>query len=296
MPASCPGGRPPPPPALDPGLRRPRGEIRWMLEELRVSYFAPGAGDRARRAVSELRVACPRSIGAGRTHSWWTTGHGGTTDGPHDPGWLPCRASRWPVPAAGSTSEPLDQPRSTAGRGPLVRGGRCGRPRRGAGVPAGGHHPAARLPLVRSQRGLPDHLPRRERSPRRRRGPRRPSGAGMICSAWSPPRSSRSACRARPGPPRCGSPSRATHRQLFGKLYARSHMRRTAGTSSAGSCCTAAWRTRSRSTPSAGWSAGGLRAVADAAPGRPATPRVRGAAGATPEREYPGWSVTAACC
>jgi membrane-associated phospholipid phosphatase len=45
--------------------------------------------------------------------------------------------------------------------------------------------------------------------------------------------------------------------QLFGKLYARSHLRSDRwykGTSWAGSCCTGGWRTRSRSTPSAGWS------------------------------------------
>ena len=43
-------------------------------------------------------------------------------------------------------------------------------------------------------------------------------------SRW--PRSDRSACPDRPVPPRCGSPSRATHPgYLFGKLYARSHLR-----------------------------------------------------------------------
>jgi membrane-associated phospholipid phosphatase len=46
----------------------------------------------------------------------------------------------------------------------------------------------------------------------------------------------------------------APARQLFGKLYARSHCVRTAGTSSAASCCTAGWRTRSPSTRCGGWS------------------------------------------
>jgi membrane-associated phospholipid phosphatase len=42
--------------------------------------------------------------------------------------------------------------------------------------------------------------------------------------------------------------------QLFGKLYARATCARTGGTSSAGSCSTAASRTRSRSTRCDGWS------------------------------------------
>jgi membrane-associated phospholipid phosphatase len=40
-------------------------------------------------------------------------------------------------------------------------------------------------------------------------------------------------------------------RQLFGKLYAQSHLRADRWD---GSCCTAGWRTRSRSTPCGGWS------------------------------------------
>jgi membrane-associated phospholipid phosphatase len=43
-------------------------------------------------------------------------------------------------------------------------------------------------------------------------------------------------------------------RILFGKLYAQSPCGPIAGTSSAGSCCTAGWRTRSRSTPCGAWS------------------------------------------
>ena len=43
-------------------------------------------------------------------------------------------------------------------------------------------------------------------------------------------------------------------RTLFGKLYARGHLQPTVGTSSAASCCTGGWRTRSRSTPCGGWS------------------------------------------
>jgi len=45
----------------------------------------------------------------------------------------------------------------------------------------------------------------------------------------------------------------AESEQLFGKLYAQATCARTAGTSSAASSSTGAWRTRSRSTPCAGW-------------------------------------------
>jgi hypothetical protein len=83
-----------------------------------------------------------------------------------------------------------------------------------------------------------------------------PSGAGWrTSSAWSPPRSSRSACRARPARPRCGSPSRATrHSSCSASCTPAATYAPTAGTSSAGSCSMATWRTRSRSTPCGGWS------------------------------------------
>ena len=84
----------------------------------------------------------------------------------------------------------------------------------------------------------------------------RPSAAGWrTSSAWSSPRSSRSGWPGRPAPPRCGSPSRATRpRSCSASCTPAATCARTAGTSSAGSCCMAGWRTRSRSTPSGGWS------------------------------------------
>src|SRR5215204_1794093 len=61
---------------------------------------------------------------------------------------------------------------------------------------------------------------------------------------------------------------------LFGKLYAQSHLRSDAGTSWAGSCCMAGWRTRSRSTPSAGWSSRRTTPCTSCTPpGCPAQPR-----------------------
>ena len=48
--------------------------------------------------------------------------------------------------------------------------------------------------------------------------------------------------------------SRAPETWLFAKLYAGSHLRSDRWYKLAGPCCTGAWRTRSRSTPSAGWS------------------------------------------
>jgi membrane-associated phospholipid phosphatase len=84
---------------------------------------------------------------------------------------------------------------------------------------------------------------------------RRSGAAWRTSSAWPSPRSSRSACRGRPAPPRCGSPSRATPRPSFSaSCTPAATCPRTGGTSWAGSCCTAGWRTRSRSTPCAGWS------------------------------------------
>ena len=53
----------------------------------------------------------------------------------------------------------------------------------------------------------------------------------------------------------CGSRSPATRRpSCSASCTPAATCAPTAGTSSAGSCCTAGWRTRSRSTPSAGWS------------------------------------------
>ena len=68
-------------------------------------------------------------------------------------------------------------------------------------------------------------------------------------------RSSRSGWPGRPGRPRCGSRSRATRaRSCSASCTPAAICVRTAGTSSAGSCCMGGWRTRRPSTPSAGWS------------------------------------------
>ena len=118
--------------------------------------------------------------------------------------------------------------------------------------------PARRLAAAGPERRLPRHLPARpggppgrDRPPRRGRGP----GAAATSSASSSPRSSRSAWRVRAGPPRCASRSRASRRRTCSRSSTRSPTcARTAGTSSAAPCSTAGWRTRSRSTRSAGWS------------------------------------------
>jgi hypothetical protein len=63
------------------------------------------------------------------------------------------------------------------------------------------------------------------------------------------------ACRARPAPLPCGSLSRGIrHGSCSASCTPRATCGPTAGTSSAGSCCTAGWRTRSRSTACGGWS------------------------------------------
>ena len=64
-----------------------------------------------------------------------------------------------------------------------------------------------------------------------------------------------SGCRGRPAPPPCGSRSRATRPgSCSASCMPRATCVRTAGTSWAGSCCTAGWRTRSHSTACGGWS------------------------------------------
>jgi hypothetical protein len=84
---------------------------------------------------------------------------------------------------------------------------------------------------------------------------RRSGGPCPTSSAWSSPRSSRSGWPARPAPPRCGSPWRATHPgSCSASCTPKATCAQTAGTSWAGSCCTAAWRTKNRSTPCGGWS------------------------------------------
>ena len=56
------------------------------------------------------------------------------------------------------------------------------------------------------------------------------------------------------GSTRCASRSPATRRPSCSAVVRRSTCAPTAGTSWAASCCTAGWRTRRPSTPSAGWS------------------------------------------
>lgn len=82
----------------------------------------------------------------------------------------------------------------------------------------------------------------------------RSAGPWRSSWAWPPGRSSLSGWPARPALPRCGS--RSAMRQP-GSCSASSTPAAicvpTAGTSSAGSCCMAGWRTRSRSAPCGGW-------------------------------------------
>src|SRR6266699_1085417 len=78
--------------------------------------------------------------------------------------------------------------------------------------------------------------------------------AWTISSAWSSRRSSRSGWRARAALPPCASLSRASSPATCSpSCTPRVICAPTAGTSSAGSCCTAGWRTKSRSTLCGGW-------------------------------------------
>ena len=153
--------------------------------------------------------------------------------------------------------------RSRAGRG--VRPGpgpsRRGRPhRRAPGRRHRGRGLGCRLPAVRPQRGLPRRLQARpQRPPGRERTPRRgdPPRPGRPAR---PDRARRRAVRAgrlgrvdptadpgpgsRPAPPAMSSAS----------CMPAATCAPTAPTSSGGRCCTGGWRTRSRSTPSSGWS------------------------------------------
>ena len=148
----------------------------------------------------------------------------------------------------------------TAARpGPDVPGRRRPHRRARRGGPRG-HHPAAGLPLVRAQRGLPGQPTGGAAAPTwTSAGPAaRPSGAPWTTSSGLDVERGQAvrAGRARPAPPRCGSRSsrRPAPATCSASCTPAATCARTAGTSWAGSCCTAGWRTRSRSTPSAGWS------------------------------------------
>ena len=130
-----------------------------------------------------------------------------------------------PLAAAGQTGGDRG---GGAGRAGTRRAGRRGPHRRAGRCRHRGRHPARLVPPVHPQRGLPDQLPPR---------PGRPSGRHRPPGSRHPPRAG--------GPARLGrhrgqpfglagsagsTPLRITvkgdpPRQLFGKLYARSHLR-----------------------------------------------------------------------
>ena len=137
----------------------------------------------------------------------------------------------------------------------------CGRPhRRAPGRRDRGRGLGCRLPAVRAQRDLPGHLQAGpQRPPGRRWAPRRgdPPGPGRPARADRARGRAVRAVRARPGRPHCGSRSRARPAppaMSSASCTPRAISAPTAPTSSGGRCCTGGWRTRSRSTPSSGWS------------------------------------------
>ena len=172
------------------------------------------------------------------------------------------RAGRDPVHAG--ARGPLAQHRQVGGGRAGGAGRRrpdcAGRRRPGRCAGRGGHrgrHPAAGFPLVCPRRGVPGRVPAGPQRPSgRRRGARGgdPPGPGGAVGLGRRRDQAFRAGRVQPAPPRCGS--RSAMRQP-GSCSASSTPAAicvpTAGTSSAGSCCTAGWRTRSRSAPCGGW-------------------------------------------
>ena len=145
-----------------------------------------------------------------------------------------------------------------AGRAQSHRPGRRRPDRRaGRGGPRG-DVPAGRLPLVRPQRDLPDHLPGGQQRPFGCQRPTRDGGPAGSRRAARPPRRGGQAVRAgrvgRLDPAADQGQGRPADGPVRQAVRPQPPTRRTAGTSWAGSCSTAGWRTRSRSTPSAGWS------------------------------------------
>ena len=230
-----------------------------MLEELRVSYFAQALG--TARPVSEQRVL--RAIDrAGHTLTSGT----GAPQMVLMPGWLSCRADGR---ARVGPTEPLDQPRSLLGEA-RSRRRRPSRSRGSWGSPSRCSPTAGSLPTRSSRSPTAAGA-----EPTRRRGGQ---GAairrglhdqlGLVVTEVKPFGLSGSAG---------STPLRITVEgdppsQLFGKLYARSHMRSDR------------WYKLGRELlygrledeavqhrPPAG-PTGGLRAVADAAPACPAHP------------------------
>ena len=181
------------------------------------------------------------------------------------PGWSPCRARprapgpRRPERRAGRGGDRGDHPAA----GPSA--GSC--PTRSSRSATGGPRPPAWMSAGPAAR--PSAVPSR------------------ISSAWRSRRSTRSGWPGRPGRPRCGSRSRATRRRSCSASCTPAPIcARTAGTSSAGSCSTGGWRTRSPSTPCAGWSSRRTtRCASCSAPGCPGRDPY-GFVELTPEREY----------
>ena len=121
-----------------------------------------------------------------------------------------------------------------------------------------GHHPAGGLPDDHPQRGVPGHLPPRQLGPPgHRRPPRRghpPGPRGPARGAGGRDQAVRPLGVGRLHPHAGQGQGRARDAGCSPSCTPAATSARTGGTSWAGPCCTGGWRTRSRSTPSGGWS------------------------------------------